>query len=143
MTPSSQGGAHAFRGADAMRVSRDGIYRAVWRWHFYAGLLCLPFLVLLSTTGAIYLFKDEINATLFAHRTEVAAQNRAPLSASRLVYTASEAVPGGVPVSFTGPALRDRPHPRDHEGGRQPDSGLPQPLQRRRPRRREHRERPR
>ncbi|KQP13987.1 PepSY domain-containing protein [Methylobacterium sp. Leaf93] len=104
MTPSSQGGAHAFRGSDAMRASRDGIYRAVWRWHFYAGLLCLPFLVLLSTTGAIYLYKDEINATLFAHRTEVAAQNRASVSASRLVYTASEAVPGGVPVSFTGQA---------------------------------------
>ncbi|MCC0809388.1 PepSY domain-containing protein [Methylobacterium sp. W2] len=100
MTTSRQGASPA---QAAMRVSRDGVYRAVWRWHFYAGLLCLPFLVLLSATGAIYLFKDEINATLFAHRTEVTEQNRLPVSPSRLVYTASEAVPGGVPVSFTGP----------------------------------------
>ena len=26
-------------------------YRAVWRWHFYAGLLVLPFLIILSVTG--------------------------------------------------------------------------------------------
>ncbi|WP_026596929.1 PepSY domain-containing protein [Methylobacterium sp. 77] len=93
----------AVRADSAVRASRDGVYRAVWRWHFYAGLLCLPFLILLSATGAIYLFKDEINATLFAYRTEVAAQARAPLSPSRLVYNASEAVPGGVPISFTDP----------------------------------------
>lgn len=36
-------------------------YRAVWRWHFYAGLLCAPVLLLLSLTGAIYLFDREID----------------------------------------------------------------------------------
>ena len=36
-------------------------YRAVWRWHFYAGLICLPFLMLMALTGAIYLFKAEID----------------------------------------------------------------------------------
>ena len=37
-------------------------YRAVWRWHFYAGLFCIPFVVLLSISGSIYLFKNEIDA---------------------------------------------------------------------------------
>lgn len=37
-------------------------YRAVWRWHFYAGLFCTPFVVILSITGAIYLFKPQIEA---------------------------------------------------------------------------------
>ena len=32
-------------------------YRAVWRWHFYAGLLVLPFLMLMALTGALYLFQ--------------------------------------------------------------------------------------
>ena len=36
-------------------------YRAVWRWHFYAGVLVMPFLMLLALTGALYLFKDEID----------------------------------------------------------------------------------
>lgn len=37
-------------------------YRAVWRWHFYASLFSMPFVILLSITGAIYLFKTEIEA---------------------------------------------------------------------------------
>ncbi len=38
------------------------IYRAFWRWHFYAGLLVLPVLMLLALTGGLYLFKDELTA---------------------------------------------------------------------------------
>lgn len=41
------------------------IHRAVWRWHFYAGLLSLPFLILLAATGAIYLFEKEIDHALY------------------------------------------------------------------------------
>ncbi len=37
-------------------------YRAVWRWHFYAGLLCIPFVIVLSASGLIYLFKPQIEA---------------------------------------------------------------------------------
>ncbi|MBB6193750.1 putative iron-regulated membrane protein [Sphingobium wenxiniae] len=35
-------------------------YRTIWRWHFYAGLFVLPFILILSITGAIYLFKPQI-----------------------------------------------------------------------------------
>jgi hypothetical protein len=37
-------------------------YNAVWRWHFYAGLFCLPFVLWLSVTGTIYLWKPQIEA---------------------------------------------------------------------------------
>jgi uncharacterized iron-regulated membrane protein len=37
-------------------------YRAVWRWHFYAGVWCAPFVAFLSLTGMIYLFKTEVEA---------------------------------------------------------------------------------
>lgn len=37
-------------------------YRIVWRWHFYAGLFCLPFIVVLSLSGSVYLFKPQIDA---------------------------------------------------------------------------------
>ncbi|RIV82813.1 PepSY-associated TM helix domain-containing protein [Aurantiacibacter zhengii] len=36
-------------------------YRMIWRWHFYAGLFVLPFVLLLSVSGAIYLFKPQID----------------------------------------------------------------------------------
>ena len=37
-----------------------GLYPLFWRWHFYAGLFVLPFILVLSVTGAIYLFKPQI-----------------------------------------------------------------------------------
>ncbi|MEJ5155123.1 PepSY domain-containing protein [Gluconobacter wancherniae] len=36
-------------------------YRTVWRWHFFAGLFCLPFIILLCFTGSIYLFKPQVD----------------------------------------------------------------------------------
>ena len=47
-------------------------YRTIWRWHFYAGLFCLPFIVVLSLSGSVYLFKPQIDAFLdrdFDHLT--------------------------------------------------------------------------
>jgi uncharacterized iron-regulated membrane protein len=41
-------------------------YRALWRWHFHAGLFCIPFVIVLALTGSIYLFKPQIDA--FADR---------------------------------------------------------------------------
>lgn len=41
------------------RVGRSPLYIAVWRWHFYAGILVIPLMLLLSGTGLIYLFKAE------------------------------------------------------------------------------------
>ena len=39
---------------DAVASSR--LYRAVWRWHFYAGLIVAPFLTILAVTGLVMLF---------------------------------------------------------------------------------------
>ena len=41
-------------------------HRALWRWHFHAGMFCIPFVVVLALTGSIYLFKPQIDA--FADR---------------------------------------------------------------------------
>ncbi|MBC9245514.1 PepSY domain-containing protein [Paracoccus sp. 11-3] len=70
------------------------LYRAVWRWHFYAGLLVLPFVILLATTGGIYLFKDEI--ANISHRNErlVEVTGQAPRPPSALVASALQMHPG-------------------------------------------------
>jgi uncharacterized iron-regulated membrane protein len=39
-------------------------YNAVWRWHFYAGLLCIPFVIWLACTGSIYLWRPQIETLL-------------------------------------------------------------------------------
>jgi len=40
------------------------LYRAIWRWHFYAGVFCIPFVIWLSITGSIYLFRPQIERRL-------------------------------------------------------------------------------
>lgn len=36
-------------------------YRTIWRWHFYAGLFVIPFVLILSLSGAFYLFKPQVD----------------------------------------------------------------------------------
>ncbi|MBA4751826.1 MAG: PepSY domain-containing protein [Sphingopyxis sp.] len=42
-------------------INRVPLYRTIWRWHFYAGLFVIPFILMLSVTGAAYLFKPELD----------------------------------------------------------------------------------
>lgn len=62
------------------RAAGAALYRAVWRGHFIAGLVVLPFVLILAVTGGIYLFKDEINDAV--HRplrfVDVGAQTMLP-----------------------------------------------------------------
>nr|WP_278185491.1 PepSY domain-containing protein [Pseudomonas viridiflava] len=37
-----------------------------WRWHFYAGLFVAPFMILLSLTGMIYLFKPQLDNLMYS-----------------------------------------------------------------------------
>lgn len=90
----------------APRAAGNAFYRAVWRWHFYAGLFALPFLILLALTGGLYLFKDEIE--LARHRDLlVVAPPAQPLPADQLIAAALAAVPGTA-VKLVVPAAPDR-----------------------------------
>ncbi|NJO41680.1 MAG: PepSY domain-containing protein [Cyanobacteria bacterium CRU_2_1] len=43
-------------------------YRTVWRWHFYAGLFVIPFMLILAITGIIYLFKPQLDTVMYPDR---------------------------------------------------------------------------
>lgn len=87
----------------------SALYRRVWRWHFYAGLICLPFLALLATTGALYLYKDPIESLVYRPLLFVpaTASQRQALDPEALVARAQAAVPGE-PVRFVAPAHAGR-----------------------------------
>lgn len=80
-------------------------YRTVWRWHFYAGLLVLPFLLLLALTGGVYLFKDEIDGVLWRDMARVEA--RAGTASPDRWVAAAEVVTGGEARSVRVPATPD------------------------------------
>jgi uncharacterized iron-regulated membrane protein len=81
-------------------------YRAVWRWHFYAGLFCIPFVVVLAISGSIYLFKTEIESWIDRpyDRLEV---NGHPATAADQVRAALAAVPGSTLDAYELPQAAD------------------------------------
>ncbi|MFZ3006752.1 MAG: PepSY domain-containing protein [Phenylobacterium sp.] len=77
--------------AQARRSILD--HRAIWRWHFYAGLFCVPFVVILAITGSIYLFKPQVEAWLDRPYDHLALTG-APARPEAQVAAALAAVPG-------------------------------------------------
>ena len=67
-------------------------YATVWRWHFYAGLVVAPFLLILAVTGAIYLFNTELNDIIYPDLMFVDSAGPA-VPASRWVASAEQAFP--------------------------------------------------
>lgn len=72
---------------------QESLYRMLWRWHFYAGLFCIPFVIWLAVTGSVYLFRPQIDAWV---DKDVAALQRtgAPASYEAIIGAATSAVPG-------------------------------------------------
>ncbi|MEY8843094.1 PepSY-associated TM helix domain-containing protein, partial [Cribrihabitans sp. XS_ASV171] len=81
-------------------------YRAVWRWHFIAGLVVLPFILILAVTGGIYLFKDEINNAAHGSLRFVEA-GHAALPPSEITAAALAAHPGTL-RAYTPPPAANR-----------------------------------
>ena len=93
----------------AAGTSRLGgrFYAAVWRWHFYAGLYVVPFLVMLAVTGLIMLWVSVIDGRDGENRLRVAPQATA-LPVSAQAEAARAAVPDGVVKQYLSPRDADR-----------------------------------
>ncbi len=90
---------------EARQASRWRFYRAVWRWHFYAGLLVLPFIIWLAVTGAAFLYQDAIDRSVH-HGLKVVPVGDARLPAQQLV-AAAQGRHGGSVFVYTTPKRAD------------------------------------
>ncbi len=70
-------------------------YRTLWRWHFYAGLFVMPFLVVLAVTGTLYCFQPQIEPLLYKHRLVVEPQAAPRLTEDVLLTRARTAMAAG------------------------------------------------
>ncbi|MFG1909506.1 PepSY-associated TM helix domain-containing protein [Kribbella sp. NPDC048928] len=86
-----------------------GLFRAFWRWHFYASFLVVPILLILASTGLIYLFRFQLEPVLHADLMKV--QQPAGLVAQPYESQLEEvraAFPGATVVSMTEPSKPNR-----------------------------------
>lgn len=63
-------------------MSKPSFYNLAWRWHFYAGLFVIPFMILLSLTGIVYLFKPQLDQLMYPELLSVQPA-ATPLSADQ------------------------------------------------------------
>ncbi len=92
-------------------MNRAALHLAVWRWHFWAGLLVSPVLLVVTLAGALWTFQPQLDPLLNAELFIVSApaDPAAPRSSldSRLA-AARAAYPEWTPVEFHEPARSDR-----------------------------------
>jgi uncharacterized iron-regulated membrane protein len=98
-------------------MAEGAFYRAMWRWHFYAGLIVLPVLALMAVTGALYLYKPEIEALVYPVRLPPRAA--APLLPPSRIIAAVERQAGAKATQLLRPAAGEswRVTTRSPEGG--------------------------
>jgi uncharacterized iron-regulated membrane protein len=73
--------------------SSTRLYRAVWRWHFYAGLYVIPFLLVLACTGLVMVYGNSIETFLGAKHYVAPGGERASYESQSQAAVA--AIPSG------------------------------------------------
>ena len=88
-------------------VAATRLYRAVWRWHFYAGLFVIPFLIMLAITGAfMMIYSDQSSEFGWIPNVQVEAQT---LPVSAQAKAALVALPDGKLATYIAPQANNRP----------------------------------
>ncbi|SEK55155.1 Uncharacterized iron-regulated membrane protein [Pseudoxanthomonas sp. GM95] len=87
-------------------ITAKALYRAVWRWHFYAGLLVLPFLAWLALTGAAFVYHKPLDRLVHHHLLVVTPSSTPQASPQRIAEAALAAQPGQV-FRYTTPVTAD------------------------------------
>ena len=83
-------------------------YAAVWRWHFYAGIFCIPFVLVLSITGTIYLFKSQIEAWQERSYNHLPNSTNPRLPITQQVEAAIASLPNSKFVAVEQPTLQSQ-----------------------------------
>ena len=74
-------------------------YRATWRWHFFAGVIVVPFLLVLAITGLVMVYYTSVQTPL-GERLVVDAQGQEPTSPMQQMAAASAALPGATVTQY-------------------------------------------
>ncbi len=73
---------------------QGAFYRAVWRLHFYAGILVAPFAIFLAVTGSIYLWKPQYEEFKYSRVFNVPVRAASVSAAAQLDAARAAAPPG-------------------------------------------------
>jgi uncharacterized iron-regulated membrane protein len=99
--------APTFNQTAATHSPGNRFYRTVWRWHFYAGLFVIPFMLILAATGIIYLFKPQLDTAMY-HNLMFVPPGATALPYTEQVQSVQKAYPGATVTQITPNLAADR-----------------------------------
>lgn len=99
--------ASAFNQTSTTQHPVNRFYRTVWRWHFYAGLFVIPFMLVLATTGIIYLFKPQLDTAMY-HNLMFVPPGTTTLSYTEQVQSVQKTYPAAAVTQITPNIAADR-----------------------------------
>jgi uncharacterized iron-regulated membrane protein len=101
-----QGAAHVDERPNENHTSSAKLYRLFWRWHFYAGLIVAPIILVASVTGGLYVFIEELRPLMYPtlFQAESTVGSGPMLSHAELAAAVEKNVPNAKVTAVTPPA---------------------------------------
>lgn len=93
--------------AQPQAATANKFYLATWRWHFYAGIYVVPFLIMLALTGMIMLYQDQIEAYQYGDRLFV-TEGTTPVPANAQLQAVQAAYPDAAVNQYIPPRAANR-----------------------------------
>lgn len=69
---------------------KQNTYDAIWRWHFYAGLIIFPVLLIMAVTGGMYLLQPQIEDLLYGDKIYLEQSYTGSIDHDALIASASD-----------------------------------------------------
>lgn len=85
--------------ADKSKQTTANLYKMIWRWHFYAGILLTPFLLILAVTGSIYVFKPQIENFIYSDYFEV-VESGEKIAPSKQIEAVKQEYPNAIITNY-------------------------------------------
>jgi uncharacterized iron-regulated membrane protein len=85
--------------AETTPPTAGALYRAAWRWHFYAGIVAAPLAIFLAITGALYLWTPQYEEATYRGMLNVPV-GTTTVSAESQMAAAQAAFPKGRVLTF-------------------------------------------
>jgi hypothetical protein len=90
----SNASAPARSGDGTKRAWGAALYTAIWRWHFWAGLCVTPILLVVTVTGLLYVFKEELEPLIYPQLVQVLPEERSAPIADQIAGAGSTPTAG-------------------------------------------------
>jgi uncharacterized iron-regulated membrane protein len=89
-------------------AAKPPYYNFFWRWHFYAGLIVTPIILIMAITGGIYLLQPQIEDWMYGDRLYLNAEYQGAIDHDAIIQAAKDQLSAKQVHSYQPPATSNQ-----------------------------------